>query len=119
MGWDFEHGCNEAGTNGRSAHRGKPLTVTQIQGLPDGAEVVITWSGGNGPWPYRILVDQAGERRVENLYPDHLIQWAGQKVPLHRVTLGWADGDREWREGIYVAPHIRAGWARFRGQPAD
>jgi hypothetical protein len=24
--------------------------------------------------------------------------WADQKKPLHRVTLGWGDGDRQWAE---------------------
>lgn len=112
---DPKYGCWTPGKDGRSVHQGEPLTVEQIRELPDGAEVVITWSGGNGPWPYRILVDVSGERRIENLDPDPLIQWNDQQVPLHRVTLGWGEGDREWKDAQYFAPHIRQKWARLRG----
>ncbi len=30
------------------------LTAEQIDALPDGAEVVVTWSGGNGPHRYTV-----------------------------------------------------------------
>jgi hypothetical protein len=30
------------------------LTQEEVDALPDGAEVIITWSGGNGPWIYKI-----------------------------------------------------------------
>jgi len=30
------------------------LTVPEIAALQDGDEVVITWSGGNGPFCYRV-----------------------------------------------------------------
>jgi hypothetical protein len=115
---DAEHGCWEPGKDGVSVHQGDPLTVDQILELPDGAEVVITWEGGNGPFPYRVLVDFCGERRVENPDPTLLI-CPGQRIPLHRVTLGWGDGDREFKDGMYMAPHIRAEWARLRGQTAE
>jgi hypothetical protein len=38
----------------------------------------------------------AGERRTESQYADPILMWADQKKPLHRVTLGWGDGDRQW-----------------------
>lgn len=44
------------GKNGRASHTGPPLTVEEIKALPEGTEVVVTWSGGNGPWPYRVMV---------------------------------------------------------------
>jgi len=30
------------------------LTQEQVDALPDGTEIVVTWSGGNGPWKYTI-----------------------------------------------------------------
>lgn len=30
------------------------LTKAQVDALADGARVMIKWSGGNGPWEYRI-----------------------------------------------------------------
>ena len=116
MAMDRTLGCEEPGTTGRAVHRGDPLTVDQIRELPDRAEVVITWSGGNGPWPYRILVDAARERRVENLYPDPILKWEDQRVPLHRVTLGWGDTERAWDASKVPEPaHIREEWRRLRG----
>lgn len=38
------------------------LTQAEVNELPDGTGVVITWSGGNGPWPYVIAVDTRGQR---------------------------------------------------------
>lgn len=107
MPWDREHGCTTPGTNGRGAHLDDPLTVDQIRELPDGAEVVITWSGDNGPWPYRILVNQTGERHVESLHCDPILQpWPpGEQVkPLHRITLGWDDDTRAWHDGKVGEP---------------
>jgi hypothetical protein len=39
---DFPEGC------------GEPLTAEEVAALPHGAEVVIGWSGGNGPHRYFI-----------------------------------------------------------------
>jgi hypothetical protein len=104
-----ENGFHKPGKIGRGRHVGDPLTAEQIRDLPDGAEVVVTWCGGNGPWPYRVLVDVTGERCVENLYPDSLL-------PLHRVTLGWDDETRAYQESRRPEPeHIRQEWARLRG----
>ena len=118
MPWDREHGCTLPGSNGRAHHLGAPLTVEQIRELPDGAEVVITWDGGNGPHPYRILVDQHGERCVETIYCDPILRpWEDQINPLHRVTLGWDDETRAWDNAKVPAPaHIQEKWRRLRGQ---
>lgn len=35
-------------------HRGPALTFGEFQALPRGAQVVATWSGGNGPWHYVV-----------------------------------------------------------------
>jgi len=35
-------------------HTSRFLTHDEVQALPDGTAVRITWSGGNGPWTYRI-----------------------------------------------------------------
>lgn len=122
MGGFDENGYRKPGMTGRGVHLGDPLTAQQIRELPDGAEVVITWSGGNGPAPYRILADSAGVRRVENLYPDELLPYDHpergelQFRPLHRVTLGWDDATRAWHESKVPEPeHVKAEWARLRG----
>ena len=36
------------------------LTEEQVADLPDGTEVEITWSGGNGPHRYVIQQDERG-----------------------------------------------------------
>ena len=116
-----ENGFHKPGTIGRGHHLGEPLTAEQIRELPDGAEVVVTWCGGNGPSPYRVLVDSEGQRRVENLYPDLLLEYdgVGGKLmvrPFHRVTLGWDEETRTWAESRIPPPqHIRDQWARLRG----
>jgi hypothetical protein len=33
--------------------------------------------------------------------------WADQKMPLHGVTLGWGDGDRQWVEFSYAQLSMR------------
>lgn len=121
MAWDRAHGCALPGSIGRANHVGDPLTVQQIRELPDGAEVVITWDGGNGPAPYRIFVDKYGERRVETCYADAILKpWLGeQTIPFHLVTLGWDDQSRAWHDSKVPEPaHIQEKWRRLRGQEA-
>lgn len=48
------------------------LTQQEVDALAEGTEVWITWSGGNGPHLYRIVVDEHGQRRVDNPYRDAL-----------------------------------------------
>jgi hypothetical protein len=99
MPWDREHGCNTPGSNGIATHLGEPLTVDQISQLADGTEVVVTWSGGNGPWPYLITVDEHGRRYTDAANTTSLlIPDPEQRVPLHRVTLGWDEQARQWRQ---------------------
>ncbi|MGC4886675.1 hypothetical protein [Micromonospora sp. DT227] len=117
MPWDSHHGCATPGSTGRANHLGEPLTVQQIRELPDGAEVVITWDGGNGPHPYRILVDYASARHVESLYCDEILKphLGEQAVPFHRVTLGWDDATRAWHESKVPEPqHVQASWRQMR-----
>ena len=40
---------------------GDPLTADEVAALPDGATVVVIWSGGNGPHRYVIAVS-GGDR---------------------------------------------------------
>jgi hypothetical protein len=119
MPFDKSVGCWTPGSNGRGTHHGEPLDCDQIRELPDGAEVVITWSGGNGPHPYRVLVDRYGERRVEALYCDPILFMdspeSPQRVPLNRVTLGWDDATRAWHESKISEPeHIQQRWRTLR-----
>ncbi|WP_047892578.1 hypothetical protein [Micromonospora sp. RV43] len=117
MPWDSHHGCATPGSTGRANHLGDPLTVQQIRELPDGAEVVITWDGGNGPHPYRVLVDVEGVRRVEVPDCGSILQpWlCDEGVPFHRVTLGWDDATRVWHDGKVPEPeHIQERWRRLR-----
>jgi hypothetical protein len=120
----IENGVQTPGTTGAATHRGEPLTCEQIRELPDGAEVVITWDGGNGPHPVRILVDVDGRRRAEGLYNDLLLPMDGgdaldgrlQLVPLHRVTLGWDEKAREFYESKPAYPdHVLERQEMLRG----
>lgn len=38
---------------------GELLTQAQVNNLPDGAEIVVIWAGGNGP--HRYSVERGGE----------------------------------------------------------
>jgi hypothetical protein len=86
--WDSEHDCVAPGRNGLATHVGCPLTVAEIGALEDGAEVVVTWSGGNGPHAYRVRVDDRGERFAGAVKDDNPLVtfWPTQLHPLNRVT---------------------------------
>lgn len=43
-----------------SAKHGRALTEAEIVALPDGARIVVTWSGGNGPHEYILRRDERG-----------------------------------------------------------
>lgn len=45
---------------------GTPLTQVEVDLLPEGAHVVVRWSGGNGPFPYTVSRDKWGAVRVNN-----------------------------------------------------
>lgn len=40
------------------------LTRQEAEALPDGTKVRVTWSGGNGPFFYKIRVDKWGNRQI-------------------------------------------------------
>jgi len=102
------------GRTGRAIHHGPPLTAKQVADLADGTEIVITWFGGNGPHPYRVLVDTTGQRRVEGLYCDPIPNFHGD-----RITLGWDDQTRAWATSRPSEPaHIRTRWAELRAGDA-
>lgn len=50
----------------------KRLTQEECNELPEGTEVVVTWSGGNGPHEYRIYGHFGGYAQVDNIYHDEL-----------------------------------------------
>jgi hypothetical protein len=114
---------------GHARHNGEPLDPAGIRVLEDGEEIVVTWAGGNGPHPYRVLVDTEGYRRVENLYADQLLPYDGtrsagrpaglQTASLNRVTRGWDAASRLVAAGRPATPgHILGQWAWLRGLTA-
>ena len=34
---------------------GPLLTQEQVDALTEGTKVIVTWSGGNGPWEYTVI----------------------------------------------------------------
>ena len=71
------------------------LTQEEVDGLPDGVLVRITWSGGNGPHIYAIRVDMYGNRRAAlhppgglyELSPPYIIHFVGKERCQTRVSL--------------------------------
>jgi len=63
-------------TEVKDAHD-KYLTQSEVDNLPEGAKVVITWSGGNGPYIYIIHKRKAIH---------------GSFVTEHNPNVGWWDG---------------------------
>lgn len=47
-----------------AAHSGEPVTRDAFDALPDGARIVVTWDGGNGPHLYIVHVDPWGNRSI-------------------------------------------------------
>lgn len=106
-------------------HIGEPLTRGQVAELPDGAEVIITWDGGNGPWPYRVLVDSYGARRTETIQCDRILgifepHDEPDQLPRNRVTLGWDDEARSfWSSTPRPLRHIVDKWAQLRAEVVE
>jgi hypothetical protein len=48
----------------------EPLTAEEVDQLPDGTSIIVTWSGGNGPHRYVLHVDRWG-RRYAAVVPEH------------------------------------------------
>lgn len=70
----------------------KYLTQEEVDALPEGAEVIITWSGGNGPHKY-IIGKYCGESYTTFFASDekrHLgnrIDFVGGRKPFTMVSL--------------------------------
>ena len=47
-----------------------PLTQAQVDALPEGTEVEVIWSGGNGPHRYLLVRDERGRSYVVALGED-------------------------------------------------
>jgi len=66
-----------------------PLTQAEVNALPNGAKVLILWSGGNGPHKYTL------QRFAGKLYtcdevtgrPQHCVDFVGLEKPFTRVWL--------------------------------
>lgn len=73
-----------------------PLRAEDVEALPDGTPVMVTWSGGNGPHRYVIAVDKWGRRyAASNTDPDDRMRWYN---PLTYVgTARW--NTRVWLGG--------------------
>jgi len=61
-----------------------PLLQAEVDVLPEGTEVEVTWSGGNGPHRYTIVIIN-GQRHAANIYKDALYS-VGEK-PLTEVRI--------------------------------
>jgi hypothetical protein len=100
-----EGGWWSPGTIGPETHEGTPLSVDEIKALPEGTEVIITWSGGNGPHRYRMVRDQWGTLCTETMHafagerPTPFFKWDDQHIPLHRVTVSASRRTREPTDG--------------------
>lgn len=73
-------------------HTGGPLTQEEVDNLPAGTKVVITWSGGNGPHEYTIHKRDYSGSFVKESNPnagsyDGEIDFVGEKSPYTVVTL--------------------------------
>jgi len=103
MNWDGMNGCEGSGAIGTARHQGAPLTVKQIKALEPGIPIVVTWSGGNGPWEGTVVHDDylgisyTSERESG---PHALLHWPEtQAFPLNRVTLVDPPSKSEGQEG--------------------
>jgi hypothetical protein len=66
----------------------KYLTKEEIDKLPDDTVVEITWSGGNGPWKYRIKHLVCGVAAVDDRGGVvSIIDYVGDKKPRTTVRL--------------------------------
>ena len=49
---------------------GSFLTIEELNALPDGAEVEVIWSGGNGPFVYTKQSDRWGRTLISSVHDD-------------------------------------------------
>lgn len=70
---------------------GPPLTEEQVAELPEGAKVIVIWSGGNGPHRYVVAVSEWGrihvwDGKTEQLrYSGNELRFVGQERYHTRV----------------------------------
>jgi hypothetical protein len=84
---------------------GEPLTQDQVNELPDGTEVVVIWSGGNGPHNYfarHLVVQDTHEMYVVSKWshavvgfltyvgnePYHTRVWLADQVTVTSTNFG-------------------------------
>lgn len=82
-------------------HKGPLLTQSEVDALPDGARVVVTWCGGNGPHEYTL-------RHHENLGPCALTKWQDED-PAERYRYLYDGklrpvGSERWHNRVSLAP---------------
>lgn len=75
-------------------HKGKPLTQKEVDNLPKGTKVVITWFGGNGPHLYEIYKRDDGLSYIKEHNHNHgcydgEIDFVGPEKPHTIVTLDY------------------------------
>lgn len=57
-------------------NEGPFLSPEEVERLPEGTHVRVTWSGGNGPHAYVIAVDERSQRyAARNDDPDDPFRW--------------------------------------------
>src|SRR4051812_26329306 len=96
-----DQGCaGKAKEEGGVSELGKPLTPQEVAALPDGTEVMVRWTGGNGPHGYKIR-REGNLVCTDNLYRDEL-RFVGPSQPHTEVWLGWTDHARGLRSAREV-----------------
>ena len=71
----------------------EPLSAAEVEELPEGTPVTVTWSGGNGPHAYVITVREDGGRyawspdRPERLRWYNPLSYVGKRSFETRVWL--------------------------------
>ena len=69
----------------------KALTQAEVDALPEGADVWVKWSGGNGPLRYRVT-HRCGRPSADTVPPSyaHSLEPCGE----HPLTQVWLDDPR-------------------------
>ena len=79
----------------------EPLTMEEVEKLEDGAQVIITWSGGNGPWQYTVRTTQWGPAAMSDWEVEH------DKVDLHKLMT--LVGSEKFHTHVWLAEEQRNG----------
>ena len=64
-----------------------PLTPEEAAVLPADTEIMVIWSGGNGPHRYRVVIGPNGIRYAGDLRNDNPLDFIGQERFHTRVWL--------------------------------